>query len=90
MNTINNMIYKGVMRMKIIIVTALLAICSASLIISLDLVMGESISGIFWKAINPFRVMEAAEYIIILLFILFFIFQTISEYIKKKKEDTSN
>lgn len=90
MNNIINMIHKGGLWMKIIIVTALLAICCASLIIFLDLVMGASFSGIIWKAINPFRVMEAAEYIIIILFILYFIFNAISALINKKKDNAPN
>ncbi|WML27011.1 hypothetical protein [Neobacillus sp. OS1-33] len=72
--------------MKILFVTCLLAIASTILIISLDLLMGVQISGIFWKAINPFRVMEPAEYIIILLCIMVYFVDTFGAYLKKKKE----
>jgi len=57
------------------------------LIISLDLLMGISFKGVFWKAVNPFRVMEAAEYIIILLFGLFFMIDTLGAYLNKKKKE---
>jgi CDP-diglyceride synthetase len=75
-----------VKRLKILFVTCLLAIASTILIISLDLLMGVQISGIIWKAINPFRVMEPAEYIIILLFIMVYFVDTFGAYLKKKKE----
>jgi hypothetical protein len=78
------------MRLKILFVTILLAVCCSILIISLDLLMGVSFSGIIWKAINPFRVMEAAEYIIVLLFILFFMLDSLGSYLDKKKEKNSN
>jgi hypothetical protein len=81
---------KGVMRLKIFIVTTLLAVSCAILIIVLDLGMGMTLSGIIWKAINPFRVMEAAEYIIILLFGLFFFIDSFGAYLNKKKGNTSN
>lgn len=84
------MIPKGVMRLKILFVTTLLAAFSLILIISLDLLMGISISGIFWKALNPFRVMETAEYIIILLFILFYVIESFGAYLNKKKGNSSN
>lgn len=78
--------------LKILFVTCLLAIASTILIISLDLLMGVQISGIFWKAINPFRVMEPAEYIIILLCIMVYFVDTFGAYLKKKneKENPSN
>ncbi|SMQ76054.1 hypothetical protein SAMN05444673_2638 [Bacillus sp. OV166] len=84
------MIPKGVMRLKILFVTTLLAAFSLILIISLDLLMGISISGIFWKALNPFRVMETAEYIIILLFILFYVIDSIGAFLNRKKGNSSN
>jgi hypothetical protein len=49
--------------------------------------MGLSFSGIIWKAINPFRVMEAAEYIIVILFILFFLIDTLGSHLNKKKKE---
>jgi hypothetical protein len=79
-----------VVRLKILFVTTLLAVGSLILIISLDLLMGVSTSGIIWKAINPFRVMEAAEYIIVLLFLLFFVIDSFGAYLNKKKGNSSN
>jgi hypothetical protein len=79
-----------VISLKIFIVTILLAGSSTLLIIALDLGMGISMKGIIWKAINPFRVMEAAEYIIILLFGLFFLIDSFIGNVSKKKEDSSN
>jgi hypothetical protein len=76
--------------LKIFLVSMLLAVSSTLLIIALDLGMGISMTGIIWKAINPFRVMEAAEYIIILLFVLFFFIDSFSAYLNKKKGNTSN
>ncbi|PFP25813.1 hypothetical protein COJ96_18810 [Bacillus sp. AFS073361] len=72
--------------MKIFFVTCLLATFSVILIVSLDLLMGISISGIIWKAVNPFKVMEPAEYVIIFLFLLFFIIDTFGGYLNKKKK----
>ena len=80
------MIPKGVMRLKIFFVSGLLAAFSVILIVSLDLLMGINISGIIWKAINPFKVMEPAEYVIIFLFLLFFVIDTFGGYLNKKKE----
>ncbi|WHY69242.1 hypothetical protein [Neobacillus sp. SuZ13] len=72
--------------MKIFFVTGLLATFSVILIVSLDLMMGIGISGIIWKAINPFKVMEPAEYVIIFLFLLFFVIDTFGSYLNKKKK----
>lgn len=70
--------------MKLFLVTILLATGLFLLIIILDLLMGISPNGIVYKAINPFRVMEKAEYFIIFLFILFYIFDIIGGYLNKK------
>ncbi|MBV7504641.1 hypothetical protein KW850_05095 [Bacillus sp. sid0103] len=72
--------------MKIFFVTSFLAVFSAILIISLDLIMGVRVSGIIWKAINPFRVMEPAEYVIIFLFMAFFVIDTFGSYLNKKNK----
>jgi hypothetical protein len=71
-------------------VTTLLAVGSLILIISLDLLMGENTSGIIWRTINPFRVMETAEYIIVILFILFFVIDSIGAFLNRKKGNSSN
>ncbi|WP_144549898.1 hypothetical protein [Bacillus sp. X1(2014)] len=72
--------------MKIFFVSGLLATFSVILIVSLDLLMGIGIPGIIWKAINPFKVMEPAEYVIIFLFLLFYVIDTFGSYLNKKKE----
>ncbi len=58
--------------------------------ILLDLQMGIVKRGIIWKVINPFRVMETAEYIIILLFLLFFIIGSVGSYLKKRLSNQSS
>lgn len=55
--------------------------------ILIDLKMGVSPKGIILKTINPFRVMEPAEYIILILFISFFLSQAVFSYIKQKKQE---
>jgi hypothetical protein len=52
--------------------------------------MGENTSGIIWRTINPFRVMETAEYIIVILFILFFVIDSIGAFLNRKKGNSSN
>ncbi len=74
------------MLVKLFLVTILLATGMFSLIMMLDLLMGIVRRGIIWKALNPFRVMETAEYIIILLFFLIFIITSIGSYLKKKQK----
>ena len=56
-------------------------------IFSLDLFSGVSIQGLISKTLNPFRVMEPAEYIIIILFALFFLIDIIGSYLNKNKEN---
>lgn len=73
--------------MKILLVTGLLAAILLTLIISVDLGMGISFKGIIWKAMNPFKVMESAEYIILFLFILFFLIDSFGAYLNKKRQN---
>lgn len=72
--------------MKQFLVAILFAGGLLAMIIFLDFIMGTSPERLIWKALNPFRVMEAAEYIIILLFILIFCIIAIRSYIKKKRQ----
>ena len=51
----------------------------------IDLIMGVKFQGIITKTLNPFRVMEPAEYIILFLFILIFIIKIIGTFIKRKR-----
>ncbi|MDN3015279.1 hypothetical protein PH210_03540 [Paenibacillus sp. BSR1-1] len=72
--------------MKIILVTGLLAALLITLIIALDMIMGAGLPGVIWKAINPFKVMEPAEYIILILSILFFLIASFGGYLNKKRQ----
>lgn len=79
------------MWLKLFFITILLAVCLLSLIIVMDYWTGLAHQDDFiWKAINPFRVMEPAEYIIILFFIFIFIKNSILSFIKRKKQKSSN
>ncbi|EKN65712.1 hypothetical protein BABA_19006 [Neobacillus bataviensis LMG 21833] len=72
--------------MKQFFVAVLLAFGMLSFMVLLDLKLGVAPKGIIWKTINPFRVMEPAEYIILFLFILFFLIQALFSFIKKKQQ----
>ncbi|MFZ7944662.1 MULTISPECIES: hypothetical protein [Bacillaceae] len=72
--------------MKQFFVALLLAVGMLSLMIFLDLLMGITAKGIFWKTINPFRVMEPAEYVIVIFFITIFLLKSMFSYIKKKQQ----
>lgn len=74
-------------KVKLFLVSMLLAVGLFSVIIALDLLMGISPKGIIIKAINPFRVMEKAEYFILFLFFLVYIFDIIGGYLNKKHEN---
>lgn len=76
--------------MKIFFATVLITLTLAMLIISVDMVMGTKFSGIVTKELNPFRVMEPAENIIILLFILYFFIKSVVYYFKKRNENTKS
>lgn len=74
-------------KVKLFLVSMLLAVGLFSVIIVLDLLMGISPKGIILKATNPFRVMEKAEYFILFLFLLVYIFDIIGGYLNKKQEN---
>ncbi len=71
--------------MKILGITVLLAITLLMMIITLDLLMGQPFSGIIWKAANPFKVMEPAEYVIILILIIALLLKSIKSFINNRK-----
>jgi len=73
--------------LKQFFVTFLLAFGMLSLMILIDLKMGTPPHGIIWKTINPFRVMEPVEYIIVILYILIFLFHSLLSYLKKKRQN---
>lgn len=72
--------------MKVLFATLILAGGLFGLILSFDLLMGVDRKGIIWKAINPYRVMEPAEYVITLIFILSFAIQAFKAHMKNKKK----
>jgi uncharacterized membrane protein len=76
-----------VIRLKLLFVTILLATGLFSLIASIDhVLMGISANGLFSKAVNPFRVMENAEYFVLFFFFLFYIFDIVGAYLNKRKK----
>jgi len=56
------------------------------LIILLDFIMGTEPKLLIWKALNPFRVMEPAEYVIVFLFALFFCIRMVKSFLKKMRK----
>jgi hypothetical protein len=85
-----------VLVLKILTVTGLLAASLILLIMGLDLMMGTSLSEVFQKASNPFRVMEPGEYIVVIVFILSVVIRSYISVLKKKnaassvEEDSNN
>ncbi|ULT59145.1 hypothetical protein L1999_11735 [Neobacillus drentensis] len=79
--------------MKAIMVVFVLAGGMLGLIILLDFIMGTEPKLLIWKALNPFRVMEPAEYVIVFLFALFFsirLFQSFLKKMRKQRESKTN
>ncbi|WP_160718996.1 hypothetical protein [Bacillus sp. USDA818B3_A] len=75
--------------MKAILVVFTVAGGMLTLIILIDFIMGTDPSTLLWKALNPFRVMEAAEYIIIFLFALMFSLKLLQAFLKKRRQRNS-
>jgi len=73
-------------QMKAIMIVFILAGGTTSLIILIDFIMGTEPKFLIEKAINPFRVLEPAEYVIMFLFGLFFCFRLLQSFLKKKKK----
>jgi hypothetical protein len=76
--------------MKAIMVVFILAGGMLSLIILIDFIMGTEPKLLIWKALNPFRVMEPAEYVIVFLFALFFCIRLVRSFLKKKKKQSES
>jgi high-affinity nickel permease len=76
-----------VKQLKQILVSFVIAAGLMGMIAFLDLVMGTEPRKLLWKAINPFKVMEAAEYIIIVFFSVSIMIKALRYYIKKKKSN---
>ncbi|MDR6123831.1 putative membrane protein [Bacillus sp. SLBN-46] len=74
-------------QLKQIMVSFVIAAGLMGMIGFLDLLMGTEPRKLIWKAINPFKVMEAAEYIIIVFFGISIMIKALRYYIKKKKSN---
>ncbi|MBT2658200.1 hypothetical protein J7E81_23655 [Bacillus sp. ISL-18] len=72
--------------MKAIMVVFILAGGMLGLIILLDFIMGTEPRLLIWKALNPFRVMEPAEFVIVFLFALFFGIRLVQSFLKKMRK----
>lgn len=72
--------------MKAIMVVFILAGGMLGLIILLDFIMGTEPKLLIWKALNPFRVMEPAEYVIVFIFALFFSIRLVQSFLKKMRK----
>ncbi|PLS07216.1 hypothetical protein [Neobacillus cucumis] len=75
--------------MKPILIVLVLAGGLLSLIIFLDFIMGTAPIRLVWKALNPFRVMEPAEYVIVFLFTLLFCLRLLKSFLKKRQQGDS-
>jgi len=71
--------------MKILLVTFILSVTVLLLIMSLDLIMGSKLNEVFWKASNPFRVMEPSEYAVVFMFIISLGIYYLKTFLTKKK-----
>jgi len=78
-----------VRRLKLFFIIIFLAGGLLTLIIFIDILMGVNRHGMIWSAMNPFRVMEPVEYLIIFLFIIVFFIKSLGTYIKKKRKSQS-
>jgi hypothetical protein len=73
---------------KLLFVTFLLATGLISFFIAMDLLMGTSFFKLIWNAINPFRVMEIAEYVILFIFVFILFIEAYVSYRKTKNQKT--
>jgi hypothetical protein len=62
----------------------------STLTISLDILLGLGVSTSIFNTIRPFRVMDATEIFVILLFTLLFFVENILFSIKKRKKKSSS
>jgi uncharacterized membrane protein len=76
--------------MKPILVSIVISIGMLGMIMFMDLIMGTNPNQVFLKALNPFRVMEAAEYMIIFLFVTLFMIKMVGAYIRKKRNNSES
>ena len=77
-------------KLKAIMVVFILAGGMLGLIILLDFIMGTAPNLLILKALNPFRVMEPAEYVIVFLFALVFCIRLLKSYFQKKKKQNES
>lgn len=74
--------------LKQLLVSFLIAGGLMGMISFLDVLLGTEPRKLIWKAINPFKVMEAAEYMIIAFFSIAFMIKSFRYYLKKKKQSS--
>ncbi len=79
-----------VLRLKLLLVSSLLTVSLLLLVVIIDLLMGIHLSEVMKEAINPFRVMEPGEYVVVILFILYIVIKSVYSILKKKYAETSN
>jgi hypothetical protein len=72
--------------MKLLFVILLLSTTLFSLIVTIDLFMGTKINYLLIKEMNPFQVMEPAEYALIFILSSSVLVATIISFIKKQKK----
>ncbi|WP_462409713.1 hypothetical protein [Neobacillus sp. Marseille-QA0830] len=76
--------------MKILLVSVILAGGLLSFIMYLDILMGVEPSKLVLKALDPFRVIEPAELVIIFIFTGSFLMESLYTFIKKRKRKSAN
>ncbi|MDR4946885.1 hypothetical protein [Neobacillus cucumis] len=75
--------------MKAMFVIFILAGGMLGLIIFLDILLGTEPKRLFGKALNPFRVMEPAEYVIVFFFAFFLAVSLVKSFLKKRKKQNN-
>nr|WP_304214390.1 hypothetical protein [Fredinandcohnia onubensis] len=76
---------KGVRKMKIIGITLLMMVCLMSFSFWLDYLQGFELQSAFRNATSPFRVMDPAETIVLISFLLTVLFEIFVYSYKKRK-----
>lgn len=71
-------------------VTLLLAASVFLLLSGLDLILGIKLSQILAKEMNPFRVMDPTEYVLLILLALFLAIQIFNSIRKKKQKGNAS
>lgn len=74
--------------LKIFGVFLLLFVMLFLLVVSLDLIAGHSLKTSMYYAINPFKIMEVAEYLIIAFTVVYYLAKITRAIIQKKKKES--